>query len=246
VIGSEETDDLESQIRGSRYAWQIRLLGVRALIKLLKTKEQLDDPAVARQIREILFPAEFTRLDRIVDLVFQTATDLQDIEPETPDPKSVDSSEDPKDPDTKPPANFHAAIVPKLIAAIKQPLIKVSRVVWATADKQTAVSCQASKEFESKIILYWYGLKRTTRDQLEKAANAFCAFGLGSADRVVMLPYRLVRGELEGCFTSPDNSGGILHWHLRFERREEKVYFMTDRDRGRLDVTEYLLRDPLN
>ena len=80
VVGGEDTSEFEAQVRGSRFAWDIRLLGVKSLFRLLKLKEALDDPKVERQIQEILFPQEFTRLDRIIDLVFATAEDAQNVE----------------------------------------------------------------------------------------------------------------------------------------------------------------------
>ena len=34
VVGGEDTSEFESQVRGSRFAWDIRLLGVKSLFKL--------------------------------------------------------------------------------------------------------------------------------------------------------------------------------------------------------------------
>lgn len=55
VVGAEDTSEFEAQVRGSRFAWDIRLIGVKALFRLLQLKETLDDPTVERQIQEILF-----------------------------------------------------------------------------------------------------------------------------------------------------------------------------------------------
>ena len=205
---------------------------------MLRIKEQLDSPGVAKQVRDILYPAEFTRLDRIVDLVFQTANDVLDDEGSSPDPGTTEVSLVSPSPTT---ANFHSAIVPRLAKALGQPLIKVARVVWATNDKTTVVSCQVSKEFRTKFTFYWFGLKRTTFDWLNESQNAFCAFGLGSPDRVVMVPFRIISKELDDLFTSPDSGGGVLHWHVRLERQGERILLMTQRDRERVDVSQYLL-----
>ena len=35
IVGREDTGDLEAQIRGSRYAWEIRIISVDALLRLL-------------------------------------------------------------------------------------------------------------------------------------------------------------------------------------------------------------------
>jgi hypothetical protein len=77
---------------------------------------------------------------------------------------------------------------------------------------------------------------------LEAHSNAFCAFGLGSPDRVLLLPFSLLAQHLEGMFTSPDKGGDILHWHVRFAKVGDGMALLVERDRKRLDVTEYLLK----
>jgi hypothetical protein len=39
IVGREDTGELEAQIRGSRHAWDMRLISADALIKLVKLKE---------------------------------------------------------------------------------------------------------------------------------------------------------------------------------------------------------------
>ena len=78
VVGRQDTGDLEAQIRGSRYAWDIRLISVEYLLKLLNLKEDVEDPQIAARIRAILNPQEFTRVDGIVDLLFSAKEDIQE------------------------------------------------------------------------------------------------------------------------------------------------------------------------
>ena len=63
VVGRDDTTDLEAQIRGSRHAWDIRLISIDALLRLLSVKEELENPNIVRQIQDILIPREFTKLD---------------------------------------------------------------------------------------------------------------------------------------------------------------------------------------
>jgi len=39
VVGREDTGELEAQVRGSRHAWDVRLISVDALVSLVKLKE---------------------------------------------------------------------------------------------------------------------------------------------------------------------------------------------------------------
>lgn len=237
VVGTEDTSEFEAQVRGSRFAWDIRILGVPALYRLLKLKEALDDPKVERQIQEILFPQEFTRLDRIIELVFATAEDAQDIESNGEQGEVDDSA-----PET-PRANFHGAILARLEKHFSQPLVKRSRVQWGTPDDALLLSCQVSKQFKKGNADFWFGLKRTTRESLQVHKNAFSAFGLGSPERVVLIPFSVLAPHLDGVFTSPNEDGGILHWHVRFVNTDGGVAMLVDRDRKQLDVTEYLLKE---
>src|SRR5262249_21281810 len=77
VVGRDTTTDLEAQIRGSRHAWDVRLISIEALLRLLDVKEELEDPTIVQRIHEILIPREFTKLDEIVGLLFSAAADLR-------------------------------------------------------------------------------------------------------------------------------------------------------------------------
>jgi len=90
IVGREDTGELEAQIRGSRYAWDVRLISIDALLRLLKIRQDLESPTVEAQIREVLIPREYTRVDEIIDLVFSTAEDILE---ETPG--QLSSDEDP-------------------------------------------------------------------------------------------------------------------------------------------------------
>ena len=65
-------------MRGSRYAWDMRLISIERLIKLVQIKEKSDDPATIIQIRQLLQPFEYTKIDRIIDVIFTTATDVEE------------------------------------------------------------------------------------------------------------------------------------------------------------------------
>ena len=57
-------------------------------MKLVQLKEKLDDEKTIKQISEILRPLEFTRLDKLIEIVFETT---QDIQSEIIDYPEVDS-----------------------------------------------------------------------------------------------------------------------------------------------------------
>ncbi|MEJ7849680.1 MAG: hypothetical protein WKF92_16470, partial [Pyrinomonadaceae bacterium] len=63
VVGRYDTGQLEAQVRGSRHAWDMRLISVDSLVTLVKLRENTEDEATGEKIRSILVPMEYTRLD---------------------------------------------------------------------------------------------------------------------------------------------------------------------------------------
>ena len=85
IVGRAETGDLEAQIRGSRHAWEVRLMSVDALMRLVELKEEVEDPNIINRIHQLLIPREFTRLDEIADILFSTAEEIKQPEPKVGD-----------------------------------------------------------------------------------------------------------------------------------------------------------------
>ena len=77
VVGREDTGELEAQVRGSRHAWDIRLISADALIKLVQLKENTEDTETGLKIRSLLAPMEYTRLDKMIDVMFTAAKDVE-------------------------------------------------------------------------------------------------------------------------------------------------------------------------
>src|SRR5690606_13653837 len=120
-------------------------------------------------------------------------------------------------------------------------LVRRSRVLWATADGTVLLSCQVSKRFDTGKMDYWFGLKRTTKEPLESHPNSYVAFGMGSASRVVLLPFKILQPYLRALFTSPDKHNDVLHWHVRFKDTDSGIDLLTNKDRDYVDITPYLL-----
>lgn len=240
VVGREDTDDLEAQVRGSRYAWNIRLISVDALLRLLKLRVSLDDLSVESQIREILVPQEFTRLDRIVDLVFATAEESQ----ESDDVDVADDVASETNAPRGPKANFHGMVIPEIERKLGVSLVKAGRVIWKTPDEQYMLSCQvASRRPEKEGVDFWFGLKRTTKELLEAHSSdgTYCAFGCGSKALTALIPFTAISPILDECWTSPDKEGNVLHWHLRFKMIDGRLRLLFSQDRESLDVQPYVI-----
>src|SRR2546425_4601373 len=133
VVGRQDTGDLEAQIRGSRHAWDIRLISVDALIRLMDIKEQVEDPQNLRKISGILMPQEFTRVDGIIDLVFSTAADVLEGEEGEEVKEQVGAGTDQAKPASAP-VKFNDACILRIQMFLKRTLIKQTRVTYSTPD----------------------------------------------------------------------------------------------------------------
>ena len=106
----------------------------------MQIKEKSDDPATVIQIRQLLHPFEYTKVDKIIDVIFTTAVDVgsqQEEEKEKPESRKTAST------------NQSRAILPCLLNAKRQTaiaafatlrktdLLKRSRTFFWSADKQS-------------------------------------------------------------------------------------------------------------
>jgi hypothetical protein len=233
VVGREDTGDLEAQIRGSRYAWDVRLISVDALERLMLLKEDLEDPTIIRKIHDILAPREFTKLDEIVELVFRATEDFREVEApeEDVEPTAKKST----------PAAFHAACMDRIAAKLGKNLLKRSRASFATADQDLAVVCAVSREYaHAHHEGYWFAFHPHQKEFLESSRNGYVGFGCGSPDQLLLFPYAefakwfedFNRTELEDRF----------YWHVRINKRDGRLFLLLKAGRDNFDITRYLVQ----
>ncbi len=256
VVGREETGGLEAQIRGSRYAWDVRLISVDALLRLLRLKEATEDPRIHQQIRSVLVPREFTKLDGIIDLVFAAAEDVQGETAEELGPESGETLEPAKAPSPAAagrggrapkftPVAFHDACAARIERHLGRPLVKRSRATFASPDGRLMLVCAVSREHAGQghgaTASYWFAFHPHQRDALASAAEAYVAFGCGSERTLLLIPFGEFAAWLDGLWTT--DSEDRFYWHVRISRERDRL--VLDRKRGfePVDVTRYLLSD---
>jgi hypothetical protein len=239
VVGSEDTRELEAQIRGSRHAWDIRLISVEGLKRLVHLKEELDDPATVRRIGEILIPYEYTRVDRIIDLVFSTTEEVLQEETEA-EPREVSSRPKAVSSVTEEPKQFNAACALRVSDRIGTPLLRRSRTLFTAPDQSTGVICLVSKEHQSSAGRYfWYGYHDYQREVLEPYATKYVAFGCGSPAIIVLVPANELEEWLPGMNTTA--TAHDFYRHVQIFRDGEKYVMHRKRGEKRVDVSKYLL-----
>ncbi|MEE4237762.1 MAG: hypothetical protein V2I51_13675 [Anderseniella sp.] len=237
VVGRQDTGDLEAQIRGSRHAWDVRIISVDALLRLMAIKEEVEDPQIVQRIHSVLIPREFTRLDEIADILFSAA---EEIKQETAEEEDASEDEKTKEPKFTPVA-FHDACIARIQKSLDKTLIKRTRAQYSTPDKSTVVNCAVSKEHNPDTKPnYWFAFHPHQREVLESAQNAFVAFGCGTSKRLLLIPFSEFASWLDGMWITQKDDR--MYWHVVIYRTEDKYSLHRKKGQKNVDVTQYLIQ----
>jgi len=236
VEGRKDTGGLEAQTRGSRHAWDIRLISVEALLKLMRIKENLSDDGIVSQIQEILKPQEYTRVDRLIEIIFTASEDIKaediDNEIKVEDEISVKAKSKP--------VNFHDAVAEKVSDYLTVPLIRQGRSTYKNADESTKLLCIVSKEYQrSGAIRFWYAFHPYQKDFLEGNEKSYLALGCGSADQIVLIPFTEFNKHIPKMRTT--ESADRYYWHVEIFKKDGKYLLNKSTSEG-IDVSSYLIK----
>jgi hypothetical protein len=236
----------KAQIRGSRHAWDIRLISTEALMSLLAVKEELEDPTIQHKIHSVLRPREFTRLDGIVDLLFSTAEDIKQEHVAESEPEEEEEGEEETNRvvDRKPkfiPVAFHDACVRRIEKTLGTSLVKRSRATFAAADQSLKVICAISREhIRGGNPSYWFAFHPHQSDYLADADRSYVAFGCGSEQQLLLIPYDKFALWLDGMneTTTKDRT----YKHVSISYSDGRLELVRKQGWPRVDLTPYLIR----
>lgn len=245
VVGRQETGELEAQIRGSRHAWDIRVISAEALLKLVQLKENAEEPETDRKIRSLLAPMEFTRLDGLVDVMFTTATDVETgiVEAAIKDDLSVPR------PTSAPASGWEftdssildgkrKAIIDAMSQKIGAKLIKKSRALFWDATHEERVACSISKRY-SRGAAYWYAYHPKWDEFLGDARRAFFVLGCVDSAQAFAIPLNVMRKALESLNTTTTDKG-TTYWHVHLAESPNGIGLVLPGS-GQLPLEEYKL-----
>ena len=245
VVGRQDTGDLEAQIRGSRHAWDVRLISVDAIFRLAAVKEQMSDWATSTRINQVLRPMEYTRLDQIVGLLFDTSKDIESGDQE--EPGISPSDEEPKTRTNLEPAR--AAAFERVAKKLSKPLVRKGRALRTSSDGATNVVCLASQRYDGPggSRNYWYGFTPAQRDFVQEAAEGWIAFACQDSGRVFLIERDEFLHWLPTMLTTPPDASDdaeVRHWHIYFNDYGDRVELMPRASEGpKHDIVDRLLAD---
>jgi hypothetical protein len=230
IVGRQDTGDLEAQIRGSRHAWDMRVISVEALLRMLKLKEEVEDPSILGRIHEILIPREFTRLDPIVEIAFAAVEDVKQ------EPDVTVEEDDEKEGKKFTPVAFHSECIARIEQHLNATLVKQSRASFASPDEKVRVLCAVSR-FHERVKRYWFAFHPHQGQFLSGAERAFVAFGCGDAETLFLIPFTDFNPWLE--FFNKTEKPDRFYWHIKI-RKSGKTFLMAGRSGTKdFDITQY-------
>lgn len=232
VVGRQDTGELEAQIRGSRHAWDIRVISVEALLKLVQLKENSEEPETGLKIRSLLAPMEFTRLDSLVDVMFTTAKDVEagiaEATIETPEPETSIPTSSPA-PNTSGWEFTDSAVLDskrnEIIEAMSRKLgaklIRKSRALYWDATHEKRVACSISKRY-SRGAAYWYAYHPKWDEFLAEASDGYFVLGCMDLSCAFAIPVNVMKKNLELLNTTTTDKGTI-YWHVHLVEDGEDI-----------------------
>jgi len=244
IVGRSDTGDLEAQVRGSRHAWDIRLISIDFLLRLLRIKVELDDPKIIDKIRRVLMPQEFTKVDGIIDLVFTATEEIKKDEDEAAE--AAEAAEEDDDGEKKQPKfsplNIRDACAARVQTKLGIGLVKSSAAVYTSPDQLTVLVCINSRAYQKiKTTGFWYAFHPYHKELLESAKNSYVALGCGSEKTILLFPAADFLSWLPSFHKT--EAQDRFYWHIRVNADAKNFILLTRKGNKRIDVTSYLLKD---
>lgn len=245
IVGRDDTGDLEAQIRGSKHAWDIRVISIESLLKLMFLKEKLNDRNTFNQINELLKPLEYTRVDNLIEIAFNTSEDLQSEDDYTEQEEKEEQEGIIKDETEKsslPAARYHELCISRISKFLSISLVKQAKTLFMSADNQYRLTCIVSKTyFTNKAHLrYWYAFHPSQVDFLEGTELSFVALGCGSENNIVLIPYSIFASYLSGFRKTEQEKR--TYWHVEIFQKDQKFYMFLSKEKKQIEITNYLVK----
>lgn len=233
VVGREDTGDLEAQIRGSRHAWDMRLISVESLIRLMLLKQSVEDPQIIQKMYEILVPMEFTKLDEIIEIMFSTAEDMkvvhieeEDIETGLKEAPSL-------------PVAYHKECVARIESHLHKSFMPRTRVLYSTSNNDIALVCIVSREYVTRgKKVYWFGFHPYQAEFLKSADKGYIALGCGSKEIVLLIEFNSFEKWLKDM--NKTERPNKYYWHVLIDKDENRLILRL-KNQKKIELTSYLI-----
>jgi hypothetical protein len=245
TVGRQETGDLEAQIRGSRHAWDIRLISLEALLRLAEVKEELSDWETSNKINQLLRPVEYTRLDGIVELLFAAKRDLET--PASVPPPNTDKQSRASSPVTATELDkARDAAVQRIGTKLNCDFVRRGRALRVSSDGTKRLVCVASQRYEGPAgsSNYWFGFTPAQGTFLSEVGSGWVALVCADSGRSYLVKWDQFKTWLPDFLTTPPvpmSDAEIRHWHVYFNDYGSRVELMKSGGGQLVDLAPFVV-----
>lgn len=238
IVGRQDTGDLEAQVRGSRHAWDIRIISVEALQRLCFVRLKTDADT-QKQIEQLLIPFEYTRLDKIIDITFAAVADIEESVVEQ-DVQLIDPQNDatPSGAQEKTPSEIIEQVRQSALSAVSAALgvrlQRESRAMYKSVDGSVRIACSVSKVFDNGGL--WYAFHPAWNEFLKDGTSGYFVLGVVSRPLAFLIPRELLVSELGNLWTTTKKDGK-MYWHIVIRPRDNG-WELVRRDLKPLDLSD--------
>lgn len=139
------------------------------------------------------------------------------------------------------PADFHEECIERISRRLGKVLLKRSTQHYSSTDGQCRVVCSVSKAYmRARDTVYWYSFFPSQQEFLSPVTSSFIAYGCGSPDKVILIPYGVFEPLTQNMRTTVQER---KYWHVKIFEREGRFYLGQELLGDRVDVTDYLLSE---
>ena len=238
VVLREDTGDLEAQVRGSRFAWSCRIIGVESLVKMLEIKENSEQLDLVDRIRTLLIPKDFTRLDSIVDLVL---TAIYEGLSQSEDGASIDEiSDDLSETENTDKEKLYELCIKKASEELGASLYRENRSLHSSDDGKNKIICKTSKRYSHpEYYMYWFGYHFTSVEILKQSEEPFLLLGCSNPDKVLLIPAEVIHSVSDRLNVTTTKSSD--YYHLKIYVYDDKDYNLRLNDSTNVPLNQYIL-----
>ena len=249
VVGREDTGDFEAQIRGSRHAWDIRLISIDALLTLVHLKNISEDDT-GKQIWQLLKPMEYTKLDSLVGMIFTTAKEIEeatDIESKSESSIKAIEGKNKKSTweftDSKILQGKREEIIKIFGESKNTTLLKKTRATYWNVDRTIRAVCTISKRYDIQSKRYWYAYHPAWDEFLSDAKHSYVILGCMELDRAFAIPHNKFKEQLQYLNMTTKEELNKSYWHVAIgEDEKENQKLILSKSSNDLDLKNYAIK----
>jgi hypothetical protein len=122
------------------------------------------------------------------------------------------------------------------------PLVRESRSLYASSNGDALVCCCVSKEYLDSATQkgYWYAFHPHQVTRLHQAKRAFVAFGCGSAEQIVLIPFSDFEPLLKDMNVTRRPTGKS-YWHVVIRNSSGRWVLVRKAGFEKVDVSKFLI-----